>query len=305
MLIYTFRRLLIALAVLVSVTIVTFTLLQVSGDPAVALAGPEASDEDIEYVRKQYGFDQPLPVQYLKWANRALHGDLGTSVYLKKPVFGIIVDKVPVTVTLAACSLAFALLLAIPLGVAAAMYPNTIIDRIALSLAVVGQALPNFFFALILILFFGVSLRMLPISGNGTWQHYILPSIALGYYSTPAIMRLTRAGMLEVLSSDYIRTARAKGLRPLSVLFKHALRNAIIPVVSLTTVQLGLMLSGSIIIESIFSMNGIGRLGWQSIQRGDFEMMQAIVLTVSVFYVVLTFLADVLNAYLDPRIRIH
>ena len=305
MFIYTFRRFLIALAVLVSVTIVTFTLLQVSGDPAVALAGAEASDEDIEFVRKQYGFDKPLPVQYLKWAERALHGDLGISVYLKKPVFDIIIDKVPVTVTLAACSLLFALLLAIPLGVAAAMHPNTFIDRIALSLAVVGQALPNFFFALILILVFGVYLRISPISGNSTWQHYILPAVALGYYSTPAIMRLTRAGMLEVLSSDYIRTARAKGLRPFTVLFKHALRNAIIPVVSLTTVQLGLMLSGSIIIESIFSMNGIGRLGWQSIQRGDFEMVQAIVLTVSIFYVVLTFLADVLNAYLDPRIRIH
>ena len=294
-----------AVAVLVSVTVVTFTLLQVSGDPAVALAGPEASDADIEFVRKQYGFDRPLPVQYYNWAKKVLQGDLGTSVYLKKPVFDIIITKIPVTVTLAACSLIFALLLAIPLGVAAAMRPNTIVDRIALSLAVVGQALPNFFFALILILFFGVYLRMFPISGNATWMHYVLPAIALGYYSTPAIMRLTRAGMIEVLSSDYIRTARAKGLRPLTVLFKHALRNAIIPVVSLSTVQLGLMLSGSIIIESVFSMNGIGRLGWQSIQRADFEMVQAIVLTVSIFYVVLTFLADVLNAYLDPRIRIH
>ncbi|MFC1665604.1 ABC transporter permease [Pseudomonadota bacterium] len=305
MLIYSLRRLLIAVAVLISVTVVTFTLLQVSGDPAVALAGPEASDSDIEFVRKHYGFDKPLPVQYYHWARKVLQGDLGTSVYLKKPVFDIIVTKIPVTVTLAACSLAFALLLAIPLGVAAAMRPNTIVDRIALSLAVVGQALPNFFFALILILFFGVYLRMFPISGNATWMHYVLPAIALGYYSTPAIMRLTRAGMIEVLSSDYIRTARAKGLRPLTVLFKHALRNAIIPVVSLSTVQLGLMLSGSIIIESIFSMNGIGRLGWQSIQRSDFEMVQAIVLTVSIFYVALTFLADVLNAYLDPRIRIH
>lgn len=305
MLIYTLRRFLVAIAVLISVTIVTFTLLQVSGDPAVAVAGPEASDADIEYVRKHYGFDKPLPVQYYNWASKVLQGDLGTSVYLKKPVFGVIISKIPVTLTLAACSLAFALLLAIPLGVAAAMRPNTVIDRFALSLAVVGQALPNFFFALILIIVFGVYLRMLPISGNTTWKHYILPAIALGYYSTPAIMRLTRAGMIEVLSSDYIRTARAKGLRPFTVLFKHALRNAIIPVVSLTTVQLGLMLSGSIIIESIFSMNGLGRLSWQSIQRADFEMVQAIVLTVSTFYVLLTFLADVLNAYLDPRIRIH
>ena len=305
MLIYTLKRFGVALLVLVSVSLITFTLLRFSGDPAAAMAGEAATEEDIEYVRKQFGFDQPLPVQYWVWAKRALQGDLGISIYLKQPVAQIIANKAPVTMKLGALSLGFALMLSIPLGVLAAMRPNTITDRLALTIAVVGQAFPSFFFALILILVFGVQLRWLPITGNDTWLHYILPSIALGYYATPAIKRMTRAGIIEVRGSDYIRTAKAKGLRPPIVLFKHALRNAIIPVVSLSAVQLGFMLGGSIVIEQIFSLHGIGRLAWQSIQRSDFDVLQAIVLTVACFYVVLTFLADVLNAFLDPRIRVN
>jgi peptide/nickel transport system permease protein len=189
--------------------------------------------------------------------------------------------------------------------VLAAIYPNTIIDRIALTIAVLGQAMPSFWFGLILMYTFSLGLGWLPSAGSATWKHYIMPSIALGYYAAPAIMRLTRAGMIEVMSSDYIRTARAKGLRPGIVIFKHALRNAIIPVVSLSAVQLGFMLGGSIVIESIFTLNGLGWLAWQSIQRSDLFVLQAIVLTVALFYIVLTFLADLLNAFLDPRIRVR
>lgn len=305
MLRYTLKRFGVALLVALTVSVVAFTLLRLSGDPAAALAGEGASEEDIEYVRKHYGFDQPLPTQYSAWLVKALKGDFGVSVYLKTPVSEIIFERAPTTLILGLCALSFALILSIPLGVLAAMYPNTIIDRTALTIAVVGQALPSFFFALVLIIVFGVWLRMLPISGSGSWLNFIMPSVALGYYATPAIMRLTRAGMMDVLSSDYIRTARAKGLRPRVVLFKHALRNAIIPVVSLSAVQLGFMLGGSIVIETIFSLNGLGNLAWQSIQRSDFEVMQAIVLTVASFYIVLTFLADMLNAFLDPRIRVH
>ncbi len=304
MLLYALKRFGVAILVAISVSIVTFSLLHVSGDPAAAMAGESASEEDIEYVRKHYGFDRPLPVQYVDWASKAIQGDFGQSIYLKRPVAGILAERAPVTMTLGALSLTFALVLAIPLGVLAAMFPNTIIDRFALTVAVIGQALPNFFFALIMIIVFGVWLRWLPISGHASWLNFIMPSIALGYYATPAIMRLTRAGMMDVLSSDYIRTARAKGLKPRVVLFKHALRNAIIPVVSFSAVQLGFMLGGSIIIESIFSLNGLGSLAWQSIQRSDFECMQAIVLTIACFYILLTFLADLLNAYLDPRIRV-
>jgi len=304
MLLYALKRFGVAILVAISVSIVTFSLLHVSGDPAAAMAGESASEEDIEYVRKHYGFDRPLPAQYVDWASKAIRGDFGISIYLKRPVAGVLAERAPVTMTLGALSLTFALVLAIPLGVLAAMFPNTIIDRFALTVAVIGQALPNFFFALIMIIVFGVWLRWLPISGHASWLNFIMPSIALGYYATPAIMRLTRAGMMDVLSSDYIRTARAKGLKPRIVLFKHALRNAIIPVVSFSAVQLGFMLGGSIIIESIFSLNGLGSLAWQSIQRSDFEVMQAIVLTIACFYILLTFLADLLNAYLDPRIRV-
>lgn len=301
---YILKRLGVAFLVALTVSMITFSLIYVSGDPAVALAGEAASNEEIEHIRKSYGYDRPIPVQYMDWLGRALQGDLGRSHYLKEEISDVILTRLPNTLILAGCAIAFALTLAIPLGVAAAIRPNSLIDRFALTLAVVGQALPSFWFALIMMFFLGIQLRWLPISRVETWQGFIMPAIALGYYVTPGVMRLTRAGMLEVLQSDYIRTAKAKGLRPLTVLFKHALRNAIIPVVSLAAVQFGFMLGGSIVIESIFAINGLGFLAWETIQRGDLPMMQAIVLVLSLFYILITFLADMLNAFLDPRIRV-
>jgi peptide/nickel transport system permease protein len=304
MLVYTIRRILVALLVALAVSVVTFSLLRISGDPAVAMAGPNATEEDIENIRRVYGFDRPIVLQYTDWLGRALQGDLGHSVYLKEDVSTVVFDRLPTTMLLGACALSFAIVLSIPMGVLAAVRPNSAIDRAALTIAVVGQALPSFFFALILIYWLGIVWRVLPITGTASWLNFIMPSIALGYYVTPAIMRLTRAGMLDVLSSDYIRTARAKGLRPAKVLFKHALRNAVIPVVSLAAVQFGFMLGGSIVIETIFAINGLGFLAWESIQRADLPMMQAIVLVLACFYIVLTFAADMLNVLLDPRIRV-
>ncbi len=304
MLAYTFKRFSLAVLVALTVSFVTFMLLRFSGDPAAALAGVNATPKEIEFVRVKYGLDRPVVIQYAAWAKRALQGDFGESNYFNQPVEAIIGGRLTVTMTLGGCALAFAVLLAVPMGVLAAVRPNTWIDRMALTISVIGQAMPSFFFGLILIIVFGVMLRWLPISGSDSWRHFVLPSIALGYYATPAIMRLTRSGMLEVLASDYIRTAKAKGLRSGSVLFKHALRNAIIPVVSLLAVQFGFMLGGSLVIETIFAINGVGFLGYESIARADLPMVQAIVLLVSMFYVVLTFLADLLNAFLDPRIRV-
>ncbi len=304
MLIYALKRLGVAILVAITVSVVTFSLIHLSGDPAMALAGESATEEDIENIRRVYGYDRPVIVQYGAWLGGVLTGDLGYSHYLGQDVASVIFKRLPTTMTLGAFALSFALLLSIPLGVLAAMRPNTMIDRIALSIAVVGQALPSFWFALILIFWFGIVWRLLPITGTDSWLNFVMPSVALGYYVTPGVMRLTRAGMLEVLSSDYIRTARAKGLRPMTVMFKHALRNAIIPVVSLSAVQFGFMLGGSIVIETIFAINGIGFLAWESIQRGDLAMMQAIVLVLACFYISLTFLADMLNAFLDPRIRV-
>lgn len=301
---YFLKRLGVALLVALTVSVITFSMIYLSGDPAMALAGEAATEEDINHIRQAYGYDKPIIVQYGNWLWSALHGDFGTSHYLRKPVAEVIFERLPTTMLLGACALFFALVLSIPLGVLAAIRPNSLIDRFALTLAVVGQAMPSFWFALTMILWFGITWRLLPITGTDSWLNFIMPSVALGYYVTPAVMRLTRAGMLEVLSSDYIRTARAKGLRPMSVLFKHALRNAIIPVVSLAAVQFGFMLGGSIVIETIFAINGLGFLAWESIQRADLPMMQAIVLVLSVFYIALVFFSDVLNAFLDPRIRV-
>ncbi|MCL4152076.1 UNVERIFIED_CONTAM: hypothetical protein GTU68_053970 [Idotea baltica] len=282
----------------------TFSMTFLTGDPAISLAGENATPEDIQRIREFYGYDKPIPVQFLTWLGNAVQGDFGKSLYLNQPVSVEIFDRLKTTMTLGLLALSFALVLAIPLGVVAAIRPNSLIDRFALTIAVVGQAMPSFWFALTMVLWFGITWQILPVSGTGTWQHFVMPAIALGYYVTPGVMRLTRAGMLEVLRSDYIRTARAKGASDFSVLFKHALRNAIIPVVSLAAVQFGFMLGGSIVIETIFAINGLGFLAWESIKRADLPMMQAIVLVLSIFYIVLTFVADMLNAWLDPRIRV-
>jgi peptide/nickel transport system permease protein len=304
MLLFAARRALLALLVALTVSVICFLLVQLSTDIATAMAGEGARAEDIELIRKQYGFDRPLVVQYLDWLGRAAIGDFGDSFYFRTPVAAIVWERMGTTLSLGAMALSFALALSIPLGVAAAVRPNSWIDRLTLTIAVIGQAMPPFWFALLLILFFGLTLRWLPISGSETWAHFVMPAIALSYYATPAIMRLTRAGMLEVLQADYIRTARAKGLGRGRVLFKHALRNAIIPVVALAAVQLGFMLGGSVVIETVFALHGLGYLAWESIAHNDFPVVQAIVLLVSLIYIVLTLIADLLNAWLDPRIRV-
>lgn len=305
MLAYTLKRIVVAFLILIVVSGLTFSLTHLTTDPAMTIAGETASEEDVIAIRKIYGFDRPLLEQYWRWAGRALKGDFGESFHYRQPVSEMIAGRIGTTMTLGVCAILFALLISIPLGTLAAIRPNSFIDRIALFIAVIGQALPTFWFALMMIIVFGVWWRMLPISGNTTWQHFVMPTIALGYYATPALMRLTRAGMIEVLNSDYIRTARAKGLRPRTVLFKHALRNAIIPVVSLAAVWFGFMLGGSIVIETIFNLKGIGWLSYDALLRADLPVVQAIVLIFAAFYVVLTLLADLLNAYLDPRISVR
>jgi peptide/nickel transport system permease protein len=290
--------------VALTVSILAFMLLYLSGDPALAIAGEGARQVDIDMVRKTYGFDQPIIVQFGNWLLKIVQGDLGQSIYFKTEVGKLIFTKLETTMLLAVYSLAFALIISVPLGVLAAIYKNSWIDRLCLGVAVVGQAMPNFFFALILIMLFSITWRMLPVSGSGTWQHFVMPSIALGYYAAPAFMRLIRAGMIEVLSAVYIRTARAKWLPTSMVIFKHALRNAIVPVVALAAVQLGFLLGGSVVIETIFALDGLGYLAYQSIIQKDFPVTQVIVLLLSVIYILLTLASDIANAWLDPRIRV-
>jgi peptide/nickel transport system permease protein len=304
MLVYLIKRLGLAVLVALTVSVIAYMLLYLSGDPALAIAGEGARQADIDLIRKTYGFDRPLIVQYGDWLLKLLKGDLGVSMYFKTDVAPLIFSKLETTLLLALYALGVALVIAVPLGVLAAIYKNSWIDRLCLAVAVVGQAMPNFFFALILIMLFSISWRLLPVSGSGTWQHFVMPAITLGYYAAPAFMRLIRAGMIEVLGADYIRTARAKGLPTHTVIFKHALRNAIVPVVALAAVQLGFLLGGSIVIETIFALDGLGYLAYQSITFKDYPVTQIIVLLLSVIYILLTLASDVANAWLDPRIRV-
>ncbi|BAT59034.1 glutathione transport system permease protein GsiC [Variibacter gotjawalensis] len=304
MLAYALKRLGLALLVALTVSALAFVALRASGDAAIAIAGEGARAEDIENVRKMYGLDRPLIVQYGDWLGKLARGDFGESLFFKTDVRPLVLEKLPTTLYLAFFSLLFALVISIPLGILAAVYPNSWVDRLCLSLAVLGQAMPNFFFALILIMVFAVTLRWLPVSGSDTWAHFVMPTIALGYYIAPAFMRLVRAGMIEVLASDYVRTARAKGLSPRSVILKHALRNALVPVVALAAVQLGFLLGGSVVIETIFALDGAGFLAYQSITHKDLPVMQALLTMLSFIYVGLTLIADLINAWLDPRIRV-
>lgn len=297
------RRLLLALAVGFAVSILSFALVRLTGDVATAIAGEGAREEDIQAVRLAFGLDRAIAIQYLDWLWGLVRGDFGTSYYFKSSVAALVLDKLPVTLTLGLLSLAFALVVSVPLGVLAALRPNSWMDRAALSVAVAGQAMPNFFFALLLIMLFSITLRWLPVSGSGTWLHYVMPTVALGYYVAPAFMRLIRAGMIEVLSSDFIRTARAKGVPWGQVVVRHALRNALTPVVALAVVQLGYLLGGSVVIETIFALDGLGYLAYEAITHKDLPVMQVVVLLLSILYVLLTLAADVLNAWLDPRLR--
>ena len=297
------RRLLVALGVTLVITFLTFSLLFVSGDPATALAGASSRAEDVEKLRALHGLDRPIVLQYGEWLWNALRGDLGQSLFFQLPVVDLLAGRLPVTLTVGALAMGLALLIGVPLGITAAVHRGGVIDRLALVLAVVGQAMPTFWFGLILIVVFGMLLPVLPISGADDWRGYVLPVVVLGYYATPAIMRLVRSGMIDALQSDYIRTVRANGLLGPTILLNHALRNAIVPLVSLTAVQFGFLLSGSIVVESVFALNGLGRLGWESIIRSDLPTVQAIILVFSGLFILLTTCADVLTAWIDPRTR--
>jgi peptide/nickel transport system permease protein len=243
-------------------------------------------------------------VRYGEWALGVARGELGTSFLRRQPVGSLIASHAPVTIKLAFSALAVTILLAIPLGVVAALRPNSAIDRLALSLAVAAQALPSFWLGLVLIVVFAVAFPILPVSGDTTWQHFVLPALVLGMSSVPAVMRLTRTGLLDVMASDYIRTARAKGYMGTQLILRHALRNALLPVVGVLAVQLGNKLGGSVITESVFALNGLGRLSLEAILGSDLPTLQMLVFVFAFTFIVLTLAADLLNAWLDPRIRL-
>lgn len=289
---------------MLTVLTISFTLTRLSGDVAVSMAGPQATQADVETIRKAYGLDRPLSEQFVGWVAGVATGDLGRSYLYHAPVAELIRSRLPVTLTLGLSGLAIALAVALPLGILAAMNEGAVLDRAIMMVAVVGQAMPSFWLGLLLVIWLGVKWQLLPISGVDTWEGYILPGIVLSFSAIPAIMRLTRGGMVDALASDYVRTAKAKGLTQVSVVLKHALRNAAMPVVAVAAVQLGFMLGGSIVTESIFALNGVGYLAWESISKNDFPVVQAVVLFLATIYIALTLFADMLNALLDPRLRV-
>ncbi len=303
MLTFALRRAVLALLVAVTVLVLSFSLTHLAGDPALAAAGPQATAEDLAIIRRDNGLDRPLPLQFVTWAGNALRGDLGRSYLYRTPVSTLIAARLPITLRLGLLGIVFAVAIALPLGIVAAMFEGTLVDRVAMLLALLGQALPSFWLALLLIIEFGLRLQWFPIAGLDDWTGYVMPSLVLAFSAVPALMRLTRSGMIDALSADYIRTARAGGLSGWSIVLRHALRNAAMPVVAIAAVQLGFMLGGSIVIESIFNLPGIGYLAWESISKNDFPVVQAVVLLLAMIYIGLTLGADLLNAMLDPRLR--
>ena len=297
-------RLIVVLSVGITLSIVTFFLLNYVIDPAQAIAGEEALFEEIEQIREQYGFDRSITVRYFEWVSGIFKGDLGVSYYWNKPVISLLIDRAPETITLALMSVSVTILIAIPLGILAALNPNSMIDRLALGIAVTAQAVPNFWLGLIMILIFALAIPIFPVSGDKTLFHFVLPSIVLGASSVPAVMRLMRTGLLDVINADFIRTARSSGFYGWRLIFNHALRNALLPVVSVLAVQLGNKFGGSVITESVFAINGLGRLALESILGADIPTVQILVFVFAIIFLFFNLMADILNAYLDPRLRL-
>jgi peptide/nickel transport system permease protein len=299
------RRLLQSLVVLLGVSFVVFFILFLTGDPAAVMLPPEATAEDIQRFRESMGFNDPFFVQYGRFLLGALRGNFGTSIRHGEPAFTLVVERMPATFELAGAALVIALLLAIPAGIVSAVRRNTVVDYISTVVALLGQSMPTFWLGIMLILVFSVQFHVLPSSGRGTWQHLVLPAVTLGLFTTARITRLTRSGMLEVLNQDYIRTAKAKGVSDPPVVWKHALKNAAIPIVTIVGIELGTLLGGSVITETIFAWPGVGRLSVQAIYNRDYPVVQAAVFLLAATFIVVNLLVDVVYTYLDPRIRLR
>jgi len=300
---YLIRRGWQSILVLFGVSLVVFLILHLTGDPALLLLPPDSTAEDVAKFRRAMGFDDPVAVQYARFLKGALRGDFGESVRHGEPAMGLVLERLPATFELAGAGLLIALSLAIPAGIVSAVRRNTMVDYVSTVVALLGQAMPTFWLGIMLILVFSVRLSWLPSSGRGDLDHLILPAITLGLFTTARITRLTRSGMLEVLGQDYIRTARAKGVSEPPVVWKHALKNASIPIVTIVGIELGTLLGGSVITETIFAWPGVGRLSVQAIFNRDYPVVQAAVFLLASTFVVVNFLVDVVYTYLDPRIR--
>jgi peptide/nickel transport system permease protein len=302
---YVLHRLWQSLLVIVGIMAVTFALLQLTGDPARMMVPPEAGEEAVEEVRRRLGLDQPLYVQFARYLAGAVRGDFGTSLSFNEPATKLVLERFPATIQLTLVAMAWSLLVSFVLGIVSAVRRYTAEDFVATVIALLGQSIPVFWLGIMLILLFSLALGWLPTSGMGTPAHFVLPAITLGAYSMARTTRLVRSGMLEVLSQDYIRTARAKGLSRWLALSRHALKNAAIPIVTVIGLDFGTLLGGAVITETIFAWPGVGRLAVEAIFRRDFPLVQAVVFYVAAAFVLVNLLVDVLYTVLDPRVRLR
>jgi len=321
---YIARRLLQTIIVILGVTLLAFASLHLSGDPTALYVNERASKEEIERVRHILGFDRPLPEQYLSYVGNMLRGDFGDSLKFKEPTLKLVIERLPATLELTISAMLFSTLLAVPIGILAATQRGTALDGGAMLLAITGQSMPSFWFGLMLILLFGLTLKWLPISGRvafidpilagdfslalhnlpTAFQKLILPTLTIGVYSLSRNARLVRSSMLEVLPQEYVTTARAKGLSESVVIRRHALRNALIPIVTMFGLEFGFLLSGVVVTETIFSWPGVGRLVFNAIVQRDIPLVQAAVIVFSLMFVFVNLAVDILYAFLDPRIRL-
>ena len=298
------RRLVRLVVVVLGVSLVTFAILHASGDP-VTLIMPEAPEADRAVLRQTLGLHDPLAIQFARFFGNAATGNFGNSFFHRTPAFALVVERMPTTLLLTACSMALALAVALPVGIYSAMRRGRAVDQVATGTVFLGQSMPVFWTGIMLILLFSVQWRMLPVSGWESWASIVLPTATLSTFTAPLLLRIVRSSMLDVIALDYVRTARAKGVSEWFVICRHALKNAALPLVTITGLQFGLLLGGAVITETVFAVPGVGRLIVGAIRQLDFPVVQAGVFMLAMIVVAVNFLVDVLYVYLDPRIRVR
>lgn len=303
MLRYLSRRVLDMLVVILGVLTLVFFTMRLSGDPVLLMVTENATPEEIAHLREILGFNRPLLIQYVDFVFHAATGRFGESLHFHKAAVGLVTETAPATVMLAVIALLIALTIAIPAGIISAVKRNSWIDTITMAFALLGQSMPTFWLGLVLIIQFGVTWKWLPTNGYGTLAHLVLPALTLGIYTTARLARLTRSGMLDVLKQDYVRTAKAKGLAQRVILFKHALRNASLPIITMVGLEFGTLLGGAVVTETVFSWPGIGRLVVQAIFTRDYPLVQACVFFIALLFVCINLVVDLAYAWLDPRIH--
>ena len=301
---YILKRLFHSIFVLVGISLVVFIILHLTGDPAALLMPMDATPEQVAQFRKEMGFTDPVIVQYWRFFKGTLRGDFGQSFRHSQPALDLVLERMPATIQLTFAALFLALVIAIPVGIISAIKRNSILDHIGMTGALLGQSTPVFWLGIMLILIFSVTFQLFPSSGRGEIEHLVLPAITLGMFSMARTARMMRSSMLEVLGQEYIKTAKAKGLAPWIVILKHALKNASIPVVTIVGMELGTLLGGAVITETIFAWPGVGRLAIQAIYNRDYPVVQASVFILASIFVLVNLIVDLIYTYLDPRVKL-